>query len=247
VKYPYDAFISYATEDEKYAESIEKLLTFSGFKIWFAPLTLEIGDRLLDSINAGLNSSRFGIIILSPDFIKKPWTGYELDVLHRQHIEKNKRLLPIWHNIEKQQIDEWNPGVTGIVGFPSSKDIGTIIARITGILSDNAPTRGVVPCYERPSWRFLQGLGELFANTENGGAFNIYEAVEFPDKCFPIYIDGACRSKKELVLNVASIIVNCGRDRIRVGTEEQWLRIRELCKSFGYNVDDENFDPADHG
>jgi hypothetical protein len=33
---PYDVFISYATEDEAYAEKVANSLKSLGFKIWFA-------------------------------------------------------------------------------------------------------------------------------------------------------------------------------------------------------------------
>jgi hypothetical protein len=108
---PYDVFISYATEDESYVSKLSDALVYLGFRVWFAPLSLEVGDRLLDSINAGLNLSKYGIVVLSPEYINKKWTSYELDILHRQHIEKNKKLFPLWHGVSKEQLDSWNPGL----------------------------------------------------------------------------------------------------------------------------------------
>jgi hypothetical protein len=58
--------------------------------------------------------------------------------------------------------------------------------------------RGVTPSYENPQWRFLQGRGELLANSDTGGAFNIFEAAEFLDKDFPLYIYGRLYSKKQI-------------------------------------------------
>src|SRR2546423_12590214 len=113
---PYDTFVSYATEDEEFAEKVAKALDVSGFTVWFAPLSLQIGDRLLDSINAGLILSNTGLLLLSSAYIAKKWTRYELDVLHRQHIEKEKRLLPLWHGVTKEQLDKWIPGIAATVG-----------------------------------------------------------------------------------------------------------------------------------
>lgn len=87
---PYNIFISYSTADEAFAQSLERSLRFRGFKTWFAPLTLQVGDKLLDSINAGLIASEFGLVVISPSYISKAWTSYELDILHRQHIESDK-------------------------------------------------------------------------------------------------------------------------------------------------------------
>jgi hypothetical protein len=37
--------------------------------------------------------------------MSKSWTKHELDVLHRQHIENNKRLFLLWYGVNKNQID----------------------------------------------------------------------------------------------------------------------------------------------
>src|SRR5437867_9021222 len=116
---PYHLFISYASEDEPYATKLQESLRYWGLKVWFAPLSLVVGDKLLDSINAGLIASEYGVILLSPAYISKSWTKYELDVLHRQHIENTKKLFPLWHGVDKSQIDAWNPGLSGIVALKS--------------------------------------------------------------------------------------------------------------------------------
>jgi len=58
---PYHVFISYATEDEAFATEVSNALKYLGLRIWFAPLSLEFGDQLLDSINAGLMASDYGL------------------------------------------------------------------------------------------------------------------------------------------------------------------------------------------
>ena len=54
---PYHVFTSYATEDEAFAMEVSNALTYRGLRVWFAPLSLTIGDKLLNSINAGLAAS----------------------------------------------------------------------------------------------------------------------------------------------------------------------------------------------
>lgn len=104
---PDHVFISYATEDEAYATELARSLQWLGLSVWFAPIALEIGGKLLDSINAGLIASQYGLLLLSPIYVSKKWTTYELDVLHRQHIEEKKKLLPIWHGIRHS----WTNGI----------------------------------------------------------------------------------------------------------------------------------------
>jgi len=242
-KYPYDTFISYATEDESYAEEMSCALKYLGFSVWFAPLSLEIGDRLLDSINAGLNSSMYGVILLSPHYVSKQWTDYEMDVLHRQHIEKNKKLLPLWHGITKDQIDNWNPGLTGIVALNSSMGVSQIAERIAKVISNNSPIRGVAPSYEDPQWRFLQGRAELLVNSAGGPAFNIFEAAEFPDSDFPLHIHGMCYSKQDIVIALTKVMFYKSHDKMRVD-KQQWKRLIKLCKEYGYDLKNPNFDAA---
>jgi hypothetical protein len=68
----------------------------------FAPATLKVGDSLLSSINAGLSASKYGLLILSAEYMSKSWTEYELDVLHRQYIESDKKLFPLWHDVAQK-------------------------------------------------------------------------------------------------------------------------------------------------
>ena len=243
---PYHLFISYASEDEAYASELSKRLKYLGISVWFAPLSLKVGDKLLDSINAGLLASEYGLLLLSPHYLAKPWTSYEVDVLHRQHIEEQKRLFPLWHGVDKTQISQWNPGLSGIIALKSAEGPSAIAAKISDIVYQGCPLRGISPIYENPQWRFLQGCGELCANSEDGGAFNLFEAAEFPDNHFPMYVHNRPHTRKEIVLAVAKALYYGNPDVIPI-TEERRVRMKHLCKSNGFDLDDPDFDPAYYG
>ncbi|WP_429201230.1 toll/interleukin-1 receptor domain-containing protein [Aeromonas veronii] len=243
---PYHLFISYASDDENYASELAKHLKYLGINIWFAPLSLKIGDKLLDSINAGLIASEYGLLLLSPKYIEKNWTRYELDILHRQHIEGDKKLFPLWHNVDKDKIDKWNPGLSGIIAMKSSDSLGSISRQIADIIYQGCPVRGVTPSYENPQWRFLQGCGELLVNTENGGAFNLFEAAEFPDEHFPLYIYNQPRSRNDIVLAVAKALYYDNQDVIPL-SEEHRKKMKDICRNHGYDLDEPGFDPAIYG
>lgn len=243
---PYHLFISYASEDEAYATELSTALTYLGLSIWFAPLSLKIGDRLLDSINAGLVASEYGLMLISPAYIAKQWTNYELDVLHRQHIEEQKRLFPLWHGIEKGDIARWNPGLSGIIALKSTEGVASISREIADFVYQGCPTRGISPSYENPQWRFLQGCGELYANKQDGGAFNLFEAAEFPDDHFPMYVYNRPHTRKEIVLSVAKALYYGNPDVIPIA-EERRARMKALCKAYGFDLDAPGFDPAVYG
>ena len=243
---PYDLFISYASDDEAYATQLADSLKHFGLKIWFAPLTLKIGDKLLDSINAGLIASEYGLLLLSKKYIEKQWTTYELDVLHRQHIEQQKRLFPIWHGVGKAELDQWNPGLSGIIALRSTEDLSSIAKKVADIVYQGSPTRGISPSWENPQWRFLQGCGELLVNKDDGPAFNLFEAAELPDSYYPIYVNGAPRTRREIVLGVAKALYYKNPDVIPIAADRR-ERMVQLCKNYGYDLDNPSFDPAAHG
>lgn len=243
---PYHLFISYASEDEAYASELAKDLRYLGINTWFAPLSLTIGDKLLDSINAGLMASEYGLLLLSPQYIAKNWTSYELDVLLRQHIEANKKLLPLWHGVEKAQIDQWNPGLSGIIALKSTEDHYSVAGKIADVVYQDCPVRGVSPIYENPQWRFLKGCGELLVNNEDGGAFNLFEAAEFPDNHFPLYVYNRPHTRKEIVLAVAKALYYWNPGVILL-TKDQRDRMKKICKNYGYDLDAPGFDPAIYG
>ena len=70
---------------------------------------LRIGDSLRKSIDKGLSQSRFGLIILSKSFFEKNWTQYERNGLVAKEMEGEKVILPIWHNISKDEIMKLSP------------------------------------------------------------------------------------------------------------------------------------------
>jgi hypothetical protein len=58
-----------------------------------------------------LSKSRFGIVVLSNDFIKKGWTNYELDGIITKANTGEQVVLPIWHNITKQEVLNFSPSL----------------------------------------------------------------------------------------------------------------------------------------
>lgn len=108
----YDVFISHASEDKDaivrpLAESLIEL----GLTVWYDEFTLKIGDSLRQKIDKGLASSRVGLVVLSPSFIAKGWTNYELDGIVTRTVSGEQILLPIWHSITKQEVMNFSPSL----------------------------------------------------------------------------------------------------------------------------------------
>ena len=110
----YDVFISHASEDKTpFVEELVKALQDKEVKVWYDSLNIAWGDSLRKQIDDGLKKSRFGIVVLSENYIKKGWTQYELDGLFDIEMTKGKTILPIWHNITKQQVMDFSATLAG--------------------------------------------------------------------------------------------------------------------------------------
>lgn len=117
----YDVFISHATEDKnEVVRPLANALKELGLVVWFDEFELKIGDSLRRKIDKGLANSRFGIVVLSRSFIKKGWTNYELDGIISKSVSGEQIVLPIWHNITKQEVLDYSPSMADKVARNTS-------------------------------------------------------------------------------------------------------------------------------
>lgn len=101
----WDVFISHASEDkETIAKELATLLTDLGVKVWYDEFSLKVGDSLSQKIDEGLIWSNFGIIIISKSFLNKKWTDYEYRSLLGKEDNIEKRILPVWHGVTRDEV-----------------------------------------------------------------------------------------------------------------------------------------------
>src|SRR5574344_267817 len=106
----YDFFICHASEDkDDIIRDLADALVGKNIKVWYDEFELKIGDSLRKSIDKGLTNSKYGIVILSPSFIKKNWTEYELNGMVAREMDGHKVILPIWHKITKDEVLKFSP------------------------------------------------------------------------------------------------------------------------------------------
>lgn len=106
----YDLFISHATEDkEKLVRPLAMALRALGVVLWYDEFSLHLGDSLSRSIDQGLASSRFAVVVVSPSFIQKAWPEYELRGLIAREVEEGRVILPVWHGVTKRQVLDFSP------------------------------------------------------------------------------------------------------------------------------------------
>lgn len=115
----YDAFVSYATEDGEFVGPLVELLRGKGHKIWYDKFALQVGDSLRRSVDDGLSSCCYGVVILSKHFFAKNWTGYELDGLTSREMDEGKLILPVWLKLEPNTVRAYSPTLADRVALRS--------------------------------------------------------------------------------------------------------------------------------
>ena len=104
----------YIPEDkESFVDEFVEILKKLGLKIWYDSDNLKWGDSIRAGIDKGLKKCKFGIVIISRNYISKHWTNYELEGLFQRESTDGKLILPIWHNITKKEIQDFSPVLAG--------------------------------------------------------------------------------------------------------------------------------------
>ena len=117
----YDFFISHASEDKDgFVRELAEALEAREAKVWYDEFTLKVGDSLRREIDRGLANSRFGVVVLSKRFFNKEWPQKELDGLVSLEIEGATRILPVWHEISKDEVVRHSPMLADKVALNTS-------------------------------------------------------------------------------------------------------------------------------
>lgn len=140
VEFAWDVFISHASEDkDEVARPLAHLLQESGLRVWFDEQELKLGDSLNEGISNGLRRSRFGLVILSPHFIKrKKWTAYEINALFSLESVDQRRILPITHNLQQHEVTAFNPALADRVSVSTAKGLPAVCRAIVALFGREA-------------------------------------------------------------------------------------------------------------
>jgi hypothetical protein len=98
-------FISHASEDkEAVAIPLAESLKQRGIDVWLDQWELTVGDSLRRAIENALSKASFGVVIVSPAYMRKMWTNRELDGLFSLETVDRKLILPVLHNIRRDEL-----------------------------------------------------------------------------------------------------------------------------------------------
>lgn len=123
----FDAFICHASEDKRAVVGpLVAELRRRRLRVWVDEVELTIGDSLRRSINSGLSRSRYGIVVLSPNFLRKQWPQRELDGLVSREVAGEKVILPVWHQIDLEGVRGFSPPLADRLASNTAKGIEAV-------------------------------------------------------------------------------------------------------------------------
>ena len=138
----WDYFICHASEDKiDVVEPLAAALQRSGAKVWYDRWSLTLGDSLRRKIDEGLAKSRFGIVVLSPNFFEKDWPQRELDGLVQKEVGGKKVIIPVWHNVDRDFVLRFSPTLADKLAAPTNRGIEDLAHRILHDTGSNPARR----------------------------------------------------------------------------------------------------------
>ena len=148
----WDVFISHASEDkEDFARPLALALREAGISVWFDEFTLTVGDSLRRSIDRGLASCRFGIVVVSPNFLNKEWPQKELDGLTAREVDGTKVILPVWLDLTVDQLRSYSPMLADRVAALASNGLPCVVADLVRAIGKvDCPPASTLPSVSPP-------------------------------------------------------------------------------------------------
>ena len=101
---------------------------------------MKVGASLRESIDHGLGQSRYGIVILSPNFFQKQWPQKELDGLFGREADGRKVILPVWHKIGREMVRAASPMLVDRVAALSKEGLDQVIDKLMQVISPEGTT-----------------------------------------------------------------------------------------------------------
>lgn len=105
------AFISYDSRDkEELVDDLALAMMKRMCPVWYDKYSLSVGDPLRESIERGMQETGRWIVVISPNFISNTgWGKEEFDAIFQLNLGGGNMILPIWHNVTKEDVLEYSP------------------------------------------------------------------------------------------------------------------------------------------
>jgi TIR domain len=135
------AFLSHDSRDkEDVARPLSLELGRLLCPVWYDEYSLKVGDSLTESIDRGIRQAQKCVIVLSPHFLENPgWSKAEFKAIMNRHIEEGAVLLPVWHNVTRDDVYGYSSFLVDIYGSNTKKGIEAVAADLYRVLKPSNP------------------------------------------------------------------------------------------------------------
>lgn len=138
-RFEWDAFISHASEDKDvFVRHLAHELVGRNIRVWYDEFTLKVGDSLRRSIDKGLASSRYGIVVLSQNFFAKEWPRKELDGLASLERDGRKIILPVWLDVKVEDVTGYSPVLADRVAAKAKDGMEKVVTDLLKVLREKS-------------------------------------------------------------------------------------------------------------
>jgi hypothetical protein len=91
-----NVFISHRKADDREAERLAEALRAAGHQVWLDEWAINIGDSIVERINAGLEGATYVVVCYSSAGVTSAWMGREwMSALARQLNGHGVKVLPV--------------------------------------------------------------------------------------------------------------------------------------------------------
>lgn len=123
-----DVFLCHAWDDRQgSAKELHDLLEERGVKVWFSEKDVLLGSPLLREIDKGLAKSRIGIVLVTPEFLKRIQAEGIADK-ELSALLAGERLVPIVHGTTYEALRDVSPLLASRSGLSTANGSMTIVA-----------------------------------------------------------------------------------------------------------------------
>jgi hypothetical protein len=139
--FEWDVFIAHASEDkDACARQLANPLNDTKVAVWYDEFRIEVGDSLRRSIDEGFSRSRFGIVMLSPNFFAKEWPQRELDGLATRDLDTRKVILPVWLDVD---VARYSPPLADRRAAKARDGMDEVVESLLRVLRPSGPEGAV--------------------------------------------------------------------------------------------------------
>jgi hypothetical protein len=156
----WDVFISHAREDgASVAAPLAAALERHGLAVRLDGQALAPGDSVRGRVDEGLAQAGWGVLVISPAFLRMAWPRAELDGLLAREMGAERLIVPVWHGVTGADVARRSPLLAARLAVDTGEGIEAACEAILALIGrpsaaaapPEEPQRSALPAI----WRSL--------------------------------------------------------------------------------------------